>query len=116
MTEFTELLFNPITIIASLLAAFFVLMAILRRRHSHAPHPAQSADSAAKPYRVSNPYTPAPPLSASPVPAPAPALMATPPIQNPTTPTPRKVFRQFGQSALQPQADRSDDTTGYIWE
>jgi hypothetical protein len=119
MNEFTELIFNPITIIATLLAAFFVLMAFLRRRHPHHPSQVLRDESAAKPYHITNPYSAAHLRNAtthSTGPAPSPSLLATPPGHNSVSRPPRKVFRQFGQSALQPQADKTDENTGYIWE
>lgn len=118
MTEFTELLFNPITIIATLLALFFVLMGFRRSRNT-GRLPSRPEDiSGAKPYHVANPYSPAQTVSGS-APVPAPATHPATLLQTPSSPTPeprRRVFRQFGQSALHPDANPADGQTGYVWE
>ncbi|HPJ57466.1 MAG TPA: hypothetical protein P5306_07145 [Kiritimatiellia bacterium] len=118
MTEFTELLFNPITIIATLLALFFVLMAFRRNRNTGRLPSRPEDTSEAKPYRVANPYSPAPAVpnpASAPAPAAPPATLLQPPA-SPTPAPPRRVFRQFGQSALQPDANPADGQTGYVWE
>ena len=118
MTEFTELLFNPITIIATLLALFFVLMAFRRSRNAGRLPSRPEDTSGAKPYHVANPYSPAPTV-VNPASVPVPAAHPSTLLQTPATPPPpprRRVFRQFGQSALHPDANPADGQTGYVWE
>lgn len=112
MTQFTELLLNPITIIASFLALFFILMAVRRSRHAARPASRSEDEASDKPYRVANPYT-LPLLPTTP--APAPALRDTLTAPSPSPPTPR-VFRQFNQSVLHPNMNPPNDQAGYVWE
>ena len=112
MTPFTDLVFNPVTIIATLLALFFVLMAVRRRRHAAPPSSRPKTDTSDKPYRVVNPYRP-PTLPDASAPDPAPRDTLTSPDAPPPT---RRVFRQFGQSALHPEMKLPNEKTGYIWE
>lgn len=112
MTQFTELLFNPITIIATLLALFFVLMAVRRRRHAASPSSRPKTGSSGKPYHVVNPYrSPSQPDASTPPPAPHNTLTSSD-----APPPARRVFRQFGQSALHPDMKLPTEKTGYIWE
>lgn len=112
MSQFTELLFNPITIIATLLALFFVLMAVRRSRHAAQPSSRSKNEVPDKPYRIANPYTLPPRPTAPPS---APALGDT--LTDPTPlPPPRRVFRQFNQSAEHPNMNLPNDKVRYVWE
>ena len=112
MTHLTELMLNPITIIATLLALFFVLMAVRRRRHAASPSARAKTDSSNKPYHVVNPYGPPSQVDAD-TSATAPRNTLTPPETKPPT---RRVFRQFGQSALHPDMKAPNKKSGYVWE
>ena len=109
MNELRELLLNPITIIALLLAVFFILMAYLRNigtKRRDAP------DTDAKPYNVTDPYA-LPKTSAPPPrrPAPGPTLTLSDTEKEPAA----KVFRQFGADGSTTAATRPDND-GYVWE
>ena len=108
MNDLNTLFWNPITLIAGLLAVFFTLMAYVRRRMSRR---ARANKKAEKPYRVSDPYTP-------PVIQPTPEPMIEPPPQllsNGKGKANNKYFRQFGQPNPAPQ-DKHAEPTDYIWE
>ena len=108
MNDLNALFWNPITLIAGLLAVFFTLMAYVRRRMSRR---ARAAKKAEKPYRVSDPYTP-------PVIQPTPEPVIDQSHQMLTTgknKTNNKFFRQFGQPNPTPQ-DKNAEPTDYIWE
>ena len=64
MTAYTELLLNPITIIAALLALFFVVMAVRRSRHASRSSVRLKDGVPDKPYHIANPYTLPPPANA----------------------------------------------------
>jgi hypothetical protein len=103
----TELLLNPITLIALTLAVFFSVMAFMRSRESRLK---EREGAAAKPYRVADPYSaPQPPPATS---FATPTLAPTPPSGDPDNP--HKFFRQFG-----PTPDGSGSPVGpvgYVWE
>ena len=113
MTQFIELLLNPVTIIATFLALFFVLMAVRRSRHAARPSSHPKDEGLDKPYRIANPYVLSPP-PAAPAP-PTPSLDDTLTAPKPPAPA-RRVFRQFNQSVLNPDMNPSSDQTGYVWE
>lgn len=103
-----ELFLNPITVIATLLAAFFILMAFLRHVNYKREHNRRSTD---KPYRVTDPFSS--PV-APPPPAPSTRFIAseTPAAKSSSQP---KVFRQFGADP-QSAGGTTVDPADYIWE
>ncbi len=107
MTEWSELFLNPVTVIAILLALFFVAMTYFR--HLGVKHARQEQNRGGhKPYQVTNPYAPPAPVSAAPLDAPAaPQRLDQAP--------PRKVFRQIGRDPAVTGA-RAGDSSGYVWE
>ena len=108
MNDLNALFWNPITLIAGLLALFFTLMAYIRRRMSRR---ARAAKKAEKPYRVSDPYTP-PVIQ----PAPEPVIdTSSPMLTTSKSKANNKYFRQFGQPNPAPQ-DKHAEPTDYIWE
>ena len=107
----SELFFNPITIIATLLAAFFVLMAFMRHLHGKRSRGRRATD---KPYRIADPYAPPPP-------APAPAPAASVSLMAPASPAEKpasahKFFRQFGHPHSPSGGTTSEPPSDYIWE
>ncbi|NLG35164.1 MAG: hypothetical protein GX548_07405 [Lentisphaerae bacterium] len=116
MNELIDLIFNPITIIALLLALFFILMAYMRNLGSRKER-TEASSGEAKPYRVSDPYAaPKPP----PPPAPPRTTLDSTPVHPPSPDTSepdsgRKFFRQFGPGPDGPATARAD-AEGYVWE
>ncbi|NLB65241.1 MAG: hypothetical protein GX803_02070 [Lentisphaerae bacterium] len=110
MNELSRLLFNPVTIIAILLAVFFLTAAVLRRRTpSRAPDgPGNSAE--AKPYHMANPYA-SPMASGMLFPQPE-SLPSSPPVPRPAP----RTSRQFRQSVRSPVAAPPENHSIYIWE
>ena len=105
----SDLFLNPITIIASLLAAFFIIMAFVR--HSITKRTRGGRRASDRPNRVADPYTLPPP---APPPAPSPTLQ-TPAHPSTDAKPPAKIFRQFGH----PQPTSGGTTSApsdYIWE
>lgn len=103
MSQMSQLLINPITIIGTILAFIFISMGYLR--HLGIKHAAKDKDRV-KPYKIGDPFHPAAPPSSAPPeasPPPTPSLDAEP-VQ-------KKIFRQF-PGAGQPQENKD----GYIWE
>ncbi|HPC19605.1 MAG: hypothetical protein KA118_18685 [Verrucomicrobia bacterium] len=106
-----ESFFGPVSIIAILLAVFFLAMAYLRytgvknaRTHKY------PAD--AKPWQVANPYTAEDHLTEEP----APATLAPPPPADlhADSHLDAPVFHQFSSSSA--STPNSDDKSGYVWE
>ncbi|MDY0144958.1 MAG: hypothetical protein RBS84_03065 [Kiritimatiellia bacterium] len=112
MTAYTELLLNPITIIAALLALFFVVMAVRRSRHASRSSVRLKDGVPDKPYHIANPYT-LPPLPTPPDTAPALRDTLTAPRSPASSP---RVFRQFNQSAEHPDMNLPNDQVRYVWE
>ena len=109
-----ELFLGPVTIIAVLLAVFFVAMAFFRHLGAKRLR-AQHNRPEDKPYRISNPYeaTAAP---TAPAPPPAGAAFAPPPAATEAASDPSgKIFRQFEPGAAGSK-DKSSDPSGYLWE
>ncbi len=117
MNELIRLISNPITIIALVLAGFFILMAFLRNK---GPRPqdgdGRANNETARRYHVTDPYAmPRTPEEPRP-PPPGPSLATkTASPQHPETEQGRKYFRQFG-SAPGGRAGPGGDPDGYIWE
>lgn len=105
MNDFFTLMSHPITIIATLLALFFVAMALLRRS-SKREESVPATDPKSGTIRVTSPYAPpaAPPSHAA-FPSRAPSLG--------TTSEAARTFRQFGPHQSAPGNTVAD---GYLWE
>ena len=109
-----ELFFNPVSIIATVLAAFFVAMAVLRRSSSRQNARARSVPPDSKPYRVSDPYSVAPPTAPAPA-APPPAVFANPSPSAAAPEPERKFFRQYDGTERKTDGS-AGDSSGYVWE
>ena len=113
MNNFSELLFNPVTIIALILACFFSMMAFFRSQQARRK---EKEKNAAKPYTVADPFSQP---QAAPVhhPLPPPTLSAHPPAaQLSDGDQSHKYFRQFGSTPNGTGAVTPSNTAGYIWE
>lgn len=111
----SELFFNPITIIATILACFFILMALVR--HMITKRGKKTRRATDKPYQINDPYAP-PPAHPAPPPTRTPpniTLMDNNPHPAPKPKESRKFFRQFG---LPPQTtgEESPEPSYYTWE
>lgn len=106
MNEFFDLMSHPVTIIATLLALFFVLMAVFRHSNKRKNTPEEEGGPAG-PVRVVSPYIP---TTASP---PAAGGKGKPTFDI-TAQAGGKVFRQFGKPPEAPSAAHEPDE--YVWE
>lgn len=103
--------FGPVTVIAILLAFFFIAMAYLRHLGIQRARTQKFAASA-KPWQVANPYTASENLAATP----PPTTLAAPSAAKTAASDPSgSVFRQFGSGGAGAAAP-NDQTTGYVWE
>ncbi|MDR0994553.1 MAG: hypothetical protein LBN38_08355 [Verrucomicrobiota bacterium] len=100
----TDLFNNSVTIIATFLAGFFILMALVRR---HISRRASNAAKAPKPYTVSDPYVTPASLP------PPPATLNTAAALKGSTQANNKFFRQFGDEE---SAHTRTAANEYIWE
>ena len=106
MNEFFELMSHPITIIATILALFFVLMAVFRHSNKRKNTP-EAEGGPAGPVRVASPYIPTTaPTSAADTKKGKAAFDTTPQAGS-------KVFRQFGQPEPSAATHEPDE---YVWE
>lgn len=106
MNDFFELMSHPVTIIATLLALFFVLMAVLRHSNKRKNTPEEEGGPAG-PVRVASPYAPTT--------APLPAADAKTKASFDIAPQAEgKVFRQFGKPPETPSSTHEPDE--YVWE
>jgi|GEM_PF-1314205 hypothetical protein len=107
-----ESFFGPVTVIAVLLALFFIAMAYLRHLGVQRAR-TQKTSATAKPWQVANPYTASETLVST---AAAPATLAPPSAATKAASDPsRSVFRQFGSVGAGTAAP-DDRTPGYVWE
>lgn len=104
---------GPVSVIAILLAFFFIAMAYLRHLGAQRARN-QKISSAAKPWQVANPYTASDNLEAT---APPPATLAPASAAKDAASDPsRAVFRQYGSPASVAAAPDDASTPGYVWE
>ena len=102
---------GPISIIATLLAAFFVVMAFLRHLGlKRVRHQLDRDDN--KPYRVSNPYS----ATAAPIATPPPTLAATTAVPDAASDPSGKIFRQYGPAPAALPDKPAAPSSGYVWE
>ncbi|NCA82215.1 MAG: hypothetical protein EOM72_05660 [Opitutae bacterium] len=103
--------FGPVSVIAILLAFFFVAMAYLRHLGAkRARTRKRSKDE--KPWQISNPYTASENLTAPP---PLATLAPPPAARNVASDPTSPVFRQF--SSTSPSAAKpAPPAPGYVWE
>ena len=107
-----ESFFGPVSVIALLLAFFFIAMAFLRHLGTKRAR-TQKYSTAAKPWQVANPYTASDNLEAA---APPPATLAPASAAKDAASDPsRAVFRQYGSPASGAAPD-DPATPGYVWE
>ena len=111
----TELFFNPITIIATILGLFFILMAAFR--HMITKRGKKNRRASDKPYQINDPYSPPPAHPAQPPSRTPPniTLADNNPTQAPKPKESRKFFRQFGLPQ-QSGSEESPEPSYYTWE
>lgn len=109
----SDLVLNPVTLIALGLAAFFSMMAFMRSRESRRKEKALGRDPSAKPYRVADPFAPpqAPPAATLP-----PATLTPHPHSATSDDNSHKFFRQFGPTPDGSGGAAPTQTSGYLWE